>query len=156
MLLEYRDGALNRRPAKIKNSKRERPSHRKVTNERLLDLVCSMRSQLLAARLITVPEFEWLCARSNRPRLDTYREILRQRDELQLHGLQEKHLGPKAGIWNGDLSSLTDEQLATMTDRLLHAVYGNDRQAIAAAKRQMMIESDAVVNGRTVVETNQS
>ena len=147
MLLEYRDGALNRRRAKSKNPKKERPSHRKVTNERLLDLVCSMRSELLAARLITVPEFEWLCSPSNPQRLDTYREILRQMDELkhQLRGLQEKHLGPKASIWDGDLSSLTDKQLATMTDRLLHAVYGDDRQAIAAAKRQMMIEADAVV-----------
>jgi len=34
-----------------------------------------------------------------------------------------------------------------MTDRLLHAVYGDDRQAIAAAKRQMMIEADAAVIG---------
>jgi len=110
MLLQYRDGALNGRRAKGKNTRKERPSRRRVTNERLLHLVCSMRSQLLAARLITIPEFEWLCARSNPP-----------------------------------LSSLTDEHLATMTDRLLHAVYGDNRQAIAAAKRQMMSEADAVV-----------
>jgi len=146
MLQEYSAGSLNRRRSKSKNAKKERPLHHKVTNERLLDLVYSMRSQLLAARLITVEEFGWLSARSS-PRLDTYREILRQRGELkhQLRGLQEKHLGPKA--MNGDLSSLTDEQLATMTERLLHAVYGDNQQAIAAAKRQMRIEADAVVLG---------
>jgi len=146
MLLEYSAGSLNRRRSKSKSSKQERPPHHKVTNERLLDLVCSMRSQLLAARLITIEEFGWLSARSN-PRLDTYRETLRQRGELkhQLRGHPEKHLGPKA--MNGDLSSLTDEQLATMTDRLLHAVYGDNRRAIAAAKRQMGIEADAVVPG---------
>jgi hypothetical protein len=43
--------------------------------------------------------------------------------------------------WDGGPSKLTDEQLERLTEHLLSIAYGDDHEAIAAARRQAQIDA---------------
>jgi hypothetical protein len=43
--------------------------------------------------------------------------------------------------WDGGPSKLTDEQLEKLTEHLLRIAYGDDHEAIAAARREAQIDA---------------
>jgi hypothetical protein len=43
--------------------------------------------------------------------------------------------------WDGGPSKLTDEQLENLTEHLLRIAYGDDHEAIAAARREAQIDA---------------
>lgn len=58
--------------------------------------------------------------------------------------------------WDGGPSKLTAEQLEKLTEHLLGIAFGDDREAIAAARRQAQIDAGEFVDVEAVSATQSS
>jgi len=50
-------------------------------------------------------------------------------------------------VWDGDLATLTDQQLLRITEQFERAVYGEDRARLEADKRRALRKAGLLVDG---------
>jgi hypothetical protein len=65
---------------------------------------------------------------------------------LELLGKELGMFNHPEPLWDGDLATLTDQQLERITEQFEKAVYGNDRARLEADKRRALLKAGLIID----------